>query len=63
MKFAYFSPAWNKPGMTPAQRYEQLWRSLGAIRIIEVFLTTLLQLEAHDFGRVARANCIELIIR
>ena len=29
MKFAHFSHAWNKPGMTPAQRYEQLWRELA----------------------------------
>ncbi len=29
MKFAHFSHVWNKPGMTPAQRYEQLWRELS----------------------------------
>ncbi len=29
MKFAHFSHAWNKPGMVPAQRYEQLWRELS----------------------------------
>ena len=29
MKFAHFSHVWNKPGMTPAQRYEQLWRELA----------------------------------
>ncbi len=29
MKFAHFSHAWNKPGMTPAQRYEQLWWELS----------------------------------
>lgn len=28
MKFAHFSHVWNKPDMTPAQRYEQLWREL-----------------------------------
>nr|NIO09346.1 LLM class flavin-dependent oxidoreductase [Deltaproteobacteria bacterium] len=28
MKFAHFSHCWNKPGMTAAQRYEQLWREL-----------------------------------
>ena len=28
MKFAHFSHVWNKPGMTAAQRYEQLWREL-----------------------------------
>ncbi len=28
MKFAHFSHIWNKPGMTPHQRYEQLWREL-----------------------------------
>lgn len=28
MKFAHFSHVWNKPGMTPHQRYEQLWREL-----------------------------------
>ena len=28
MKFAHFSHVWNKPGMTPAERYEQLWREL-----------------------------------
>ncbi len=30
MKFAHFSHVWNKPAMTAAQRYEQLWRELGA---------------------------------
>jgi len=28
MKFAHFSHVWEKPGMTPLQRYEQLWREL-----------------------------------
>lgn len=28
MKFAHFSHVWGKRGMTPAQRYEQLWREL-----------------------------------
>src|SRR3990170_6893539 len=28
MKFAHFSHVWNKPGMTTAQRYAQLWREL-----------------------------------
>jgi len=28
MKFAHFSHVWNKPGMTPHERYEQLWREL-----------------------------------
>jgi len=28
MKFAHFSHVWSKPGMTPHQRYEQLWREL-----------------------------------
>ncbi len=28
MHFAYFSHIWMKPGMTPHQRYEQLWREL-----------------------------------
>jgi alkanesulfonate monooxygenase SsuD/methylene tetrahydromethanopterin reductase-like flavin-dependent oxidoreductase (luciferase family) len=28
MKFAHFSHVWAKPGMTPHQRYEQLWREL-----------------------------------
>jgi alkanesulfonate monooxygenase SsuD/methylene tetrahydromethanopterin reductase-like flavin-dependent oxidoreductase (luciferase family) len=28
MKFAHFSHVWAKHGMTPAQRYEQLWREL-----------------------------------
>src|SRR5215475_13545131 len=28
MKFAHFSHVWNKPGMTAAERYEQLWREL-----------------------------------
>jgi alkanesulfonate monooxygenase SsuD/methylene tetrahydromethanopterin reductase-like flavin-dependent oxidoreductase (luciferase family) len=28
MKFAHFSHVWNKPGMTPFERYEQLWREL-----------------------------------
>ncbi|MGC2134746.1 MAG: LLM class flavin-dependent oxidoreductase, partial [Xanthobacteraceae bacterium] len=30
MKFAHFSHIWAKPGMTPHQRYEQLWRELQA---------------------------------
>jgi len=30
MKFAHFSHVWNKPGMTAAQRYDQLWRELAA---------------------------------
>jgi alkanesulfonate monooxygenase SsuD/methylene tetrahydromethanopterin reductase-like flavin-dependent oxidoreductase (luciferase family) len=29
MKFAHFSHVWNKPGMTAASRYEQLWRELA----------------------------------
>ena len=29
MNFAHFSHVWNKPGMTVAQRYEQLWRELA----------------------------------
>ena len=28
MKFAHFSHVWCKPGMTPHQRYEELWREL-----------------------------------
>ncbi len=28
MKFAHFSHIWAKPGMTPHQRYEELWREL-----------------------------------
>jgi alkanesulfonate monooxygenase SsuD/methylene tetrahydromethanopterin reductase-like flavin-dependent oxidoreductase (luciferase family) len=28
MKFAHFAHVWRKPGMTPHQRYEQLWREL-----------------------------------
>jgi alkanesulfonate monooxygenase SsuD/methylene tetrahydromethanopterin reductase-like flavin-dependent oxidoreductase (luciferase family) len=28
MKFAHFSHIWGKPGMTPHQRYEELWREL-----------------------------------
>jgi alkanesulfonate monooxygenase SsuD/methylene tetrahydromethanopterin reductase-like flavin-dependent oxidoreductase (luciferase family) len=28
MKFAHFTHIWAKPGMTPHQRYEQLWREL-----------------------------------
>jgi alkanesulfonate monooxygenase SsuD/methylene tetrahydromethanopterin reductase-like flavin-dependent oxidoreductase (luciferase family) len=28
MKFAHFSHVWNKPGQTPHQRYEELWREL-----------------------------------
>jgi hypothetical protein len=28
MKFAYFSHIWAKPGMTPHERYHQLWREL-----------------------------------
>jgi len=30
VKFAHFSHVWNKPGMTAAARYEQLWRELAA---------------------------------
>ena len=29
MKFAHFSHVWNKPGMTAAARYDQLWRELA----------------------------------
>jgi alkanesulfonate monooxygenase SsuD/methylene tetrahydromethanopterin reductase-like flavin-dependent oxidoreductase (luciferase family) len=29
MKFSHFSHIWAKPGMTPQQRYEQLWRELA----------------------------------
>jgi alkanesulfonate monooxygenase SsuD/methylene tetrahydromethanopterin reductase-like flavin-dependent oxidoreductase (luciferase family) len=29
MKFAHFSHVWAKPGMTPHQRYEELWRELA----------------------------------
>ena len=29
MKFAHFSHVWNKPGMSPAQRYDQLWDELA----------------------------------
>ena len=32
MKFAHFSHIWAKPGMTPHQRYEQLWRELRIVR-------------------------------
>ncbi len=28
MRFAHFAHVWGKPGMTPHQRYEQLWREL-----------------------------------
>lgn len=28
MKFAHFAHVWTKPGMTPHERYEQLWREL-----------------------------------
>jgi hypothetical protein len=28
MKFAHFSHVWNKPDMTPGQRYQQLWDEL-----------------------------------
>ena len=28
MKFAHFSHIWGKPGLTPHQRYEELWREL-----------------------------------
>ena len=28
MKFAHFAHVWGKPGMTPAERYRQLWREL-----------------------------------
>jgi alkanesulfonate monooxygenase SsuD/methylene tetrahydromethanopterin reductase-like flavin-dependent oxidoreductase (luciferase family) len=29
MRFAHFSHVWGKPGMTPHQRYEELWRELA----------------------------------
>ncbi len=29
MKFAHFAHVWTKPGMTPHDRYEQLWRELA----------------------------------
>jgi len=29
MKFGHFSHVWNRPGMTPADRYDQLWRELA----------------------------------
>jgi alkanesulfonate monooxygenase SsuD/methylene tetrahydromethanopterin reductase-like flavin-dependent oxidoreductase (luciferase family) len=29
MKFAHFSHVWNKPGMTVADRYDQLWQELA----------------------------------
>ena len=29
MKFAHFSHIWAKPGMSPHQRYEELWRELA----------------------------------
>ena len=29
MKFAHFAHVWGKPGMTPAERYEQLWKELA----------------------------------
>ena len=29
MKFAHFSHVWNKPELTPHQRYEELWRELA----------------------------------
>jgi len=29
MKFAHFAHIWGKPGMTPHERYEQLWRELA----------------------------------
>ena len=28
MKFAHFAHVWGKPGMTPGERYRQLWREL-----------------------------------
>ncbi|HEU5473556.1 MAG TPA: LLM class flavin-dependent oxidoreductase [Actinophytocola sp.] len=28
MKFGYFSHVWGRPGATPAQRYEELWREI-----------------------------------
>jgi len=28
VKFAHFSHVWNKPGMSPHRRYEELWREL-----------------------------------
>ena len=40
MKFAHFAHVWNKAGMSPAQRYQQLWRELqvadelGSVRLL-----------------------------
>ena len=31
MKFGHFSHVWNRPGMTPAERYKQLWRELALV--------------------------------
>ncbi|MGH7091360.1 MAG: LLM class flavin-dependent oxidoreductase, partial [Stellaceae bacterium] len=28
MRFAHFAHVWGKPGMSPAERYQQLWREL-----------------------------------
>ena len=28
MRFAHFAHVWGKPAMTPAERYQQLWREL-----------------------------------
>ena len=28
MRFAHFAHVWGKPGMTPGERYQQLWREL-----------------------------------
>lgn len=32
MRFSYFTHIWKKTGMTPAQRYELVWRELQSIR-------------------------------
>ena len=29
MKFAHFSHVWNRPNMSPGERYDQLWRELA----------------------------------
>lgn len=29
MKFGYFSHVWGRPGVTPAQRYRELWREIA----------------------------------
>jgi hypothetical protein len=34
MKIVHFAHVWRKPGMTPHQRYEQLWREFHRASLV-----------------------------